>query len=153
MSWIDASSTALGEPSRFIGTVMLVSPTANGDRWTPHSRWFEHASRAEHWCKVVVGRKRDASRYWWMEEVRDGERVIVMNWTFDRVPYSDAEEKRMEEMHAATRTTTTVMLSGPPRKFARSTKKRQASAGGSTLATAPISWSVTCPDNPSLHSK
>src|ERR1700752_4904215 len=44
-----------------------------------------------------------------------------------------------------TRAITTVMLSGPPRMLARSTRNRHASAGGNTLATAPISGSDTCP--------
>ena len=51
------------------------------------------------------------------------------------------------------RTISTVMLSGPPRRLARSTRKRHASAGGSAVATAPISESVTWPLRPSLHSR
>ena len=47
-----------------------------------------------------------------------------------------------------TRTIITVMLSGPPRRFARSTRKRAASSGGSTLTTAPISCGVTTPGQP-----
>ena len=45
------------------------------------------------------------------------------------------------------------MLSGPPRRLAKSTSARTASAGGRQLRTMPISSSFTWPDRPSLHSR
>src|SRR5205809_71042 len=54
---------------------------------------------------------------------------------------------------APTRAIMQVMLSGPPCILASWMRKRQASAGGRAMATAPISRSETGPDRPSLHKR
>ena len=46
-----------------------------------------------------------------------------------------------------------VMLSGPPRRFAKSTRNWEASSGGNVATAAPISASPTSPLSPSLQSK
>src|SRR5260370_34709664 len=60
-------------------------------------------------------------------------------------------EETFEADPFPTRTIITVMLSGPPRKLAKWTRKRQASSGERVVAIAPISSSETGPLKPSLQ--